>query len=370
MKRCLHILPMNKMSGAEKMALLICSNLKEYEPIVVCGGDELRDRFNKMNVSSYSLSFKKIDLFITLYKLKFLIKANNIKIIHCHDNMASLCGYILKNVYRLNIKIISHIHSCYPWLLTDNKYKKIDKVIRKKYDYNIACGKQVYDLYKNNTDYFIEERFEILSNAIDLNEEKKVLPENDMKIAKKFNIDTNKTIFGFVGRLENEKGLVEFIEALSNYKEKFKECIFLIVGSGSMEYELKKLVLDKGLNNLFIFTGYQEEVYEFYSLIDIFFLSSLYEGLPMVILEAMSLSKPIVSTNVGSISEVIKNNYNGILVNKNEYNQLIKKLYELKEQQEFREFIGKNAYYTIHENYSINKYINRLEAIYNEIAQY
>ena len=72
--------------------------------------------------------------------------------------------------------------------------------------------------------------------------------------------------------------------------------------------------------------------------------------------------------NVGSISEVIKDNYNGILVNKNEYNQFIKKIYGLKEQQEFKKFIGKNAYYTIRNNYSIDKYINRLEAIYNEIV--
>ena len=93
-----------------------------------------------------------------------------------------------------------------------------------------------------------------------------------------------------------------------------------------------------------------------------------YLDLRLSLLDKQKLNEENIMTLDSIYSEVIKNNYNGILVNKNEYNQLIKKLYELKEQQEFREFIGKNAYYTIHENYSINKYINRLEAIYNEIV--
>ena len=59
----MHILPMNKMSGAEKMALLICSNFKEYEPIVICGGDTLKKAFN--NIDSYSLSFSKTKMFKT-----------------------------------------------------------------------------------------------------------------------------------------------------------------------------------------------------------------------------------------------------------------------------------------------------------------
>ena len=50
---------MNKMSGAEKMALLMCSNFKEYEPIVVCGGESLKKAFENKSINSYALSFSK-----------------------------------------------------------------------------------------------------------------------------------------------------------------------------------------------------------------------------------------------------------------------------------------------------------------------
>ena len=68
--------------------------------------------------------------------------------------------------------------------------------------------------------------------------------------------------------------------------------------------------LDMGklkLEDIFILTGFQEKVNVFYQIIDVFFLPSLYEGLPMVLLEAMAFKKAVISMNVGSISEVIKN---------------------------------------------------------------
>ena len=69
---------MNKMSGAEKMALLMCSNFKKYEPIVACGGESLKKAFDDKGIDTYALSFCKKDLLKTLKDLKALIKEKNI----------------------------------------------------------------------------------------------------------------------------------------------------------------------------------------------------------------------------------------------------------------------------------------------------
>ena len=58
-KKCLHILPMNKLSGAEKLALILCKNLNKYEPIVVCGGDNLANIFRNENIRTYIIDFNK-----------------------------------------------------------------------------------------------------------------------------------------------------------------------------------------------------------------------------------------------------------------------------------------------------------------------
>lgn len=261
---------MNKLSGAEKMALLICKNMKGYEPVAVCGGNNLKEVFEKNGIKSYSLRFSNKKIFSTLNGLKKIIKENDIKILHAHDNNASLNAYLVKKLYRLDVKVISHIHNCYPWLKGNNFNKKIDKFLRPRYDYNITCGKIVYDFYKENTNYFEELKTSILSNAMDIEEITKVDLSKSEEVIKEFNIPRDKTILGFIGRLDEQKGIIPFIEEFAKHKEDFSDCRILIVGNGSQEYEVKNLIRELGLEDLVILVGFQSDIYKFYPIIDIF----------------------------------------------------------------------------------------------------
>ncbi|HAT4072060.1 glycosyltransferase [Clostridium perfringens] len=366
MKRCLHILPMNKLSGAEKMAFLICKNMKEYEPVVVCGGNNLKEVFENNGIKSYSLRFSNKKILSTLNGLKKIIKENDIKILHAHDNNASLNAYLVKKLYRLDVKVISHIHNCYPWLKENNFNKKIDKFLRPRYDYNITCGKIVYDFYKENTNYFEEHKTSILSNAMDIEEITKVDLSKSKEVIKEFNIPRDKTILGFIGRLDEQKGIIPFIEEFVKHKEDFSDCRMLIVGNGDQEEEVKSIVKELELEELFILTGFQDDVYKFYPTIDIFFLPSLYEGLPMVLLEAMAFKKAVVSMNVGSISEVVINGETGFLV-ENELREFINKMKIFKDNKNLRINIGNRAFNHVSEKYNIVNYVINIEEIYSNI---
>lgn len=365
--KCLHVLPMNKLSGAEKLALILCKNMKKYEPIVVCGGENLKAVFEAEGIKSYSIDFANNNMLRTTNELKNIIKENDIKIIHAHDNNASVSSYITKKLYRLDVKVISHIHNCYPWLEGNTKTKKIDTFFRKRYDHNIACGKLVYDYYTKNTDYINESNTTILSNAIDIDEIKTYAPTNLDEVYEELNIPKDKTILGFIGRLSEQKGIIPFINELRHHKDEFKDCKFLLVGNGEQEEQVKILLKEYNLEELFILTGYQDNVYKFYPIIDVFFLPSLYEGLPMVILEAMSFEKPIVSMNVGSINEVIIDNYNGNLVEQGDLNAFINKLVYIKSDKKHQNIFGLNAKKTIEQNYNINRYNSRIICLYDEV---
>src|SRR5690625_2294400 len=102
--KIMHILPMNKLSGAEKLALEICKNMKQHEIIVVCGGDELKKFFDKNNIKSYTVKFNEIGFKNSINELKNIIVTNSIDIIHAHDNNASLKAFATKKRYRLNVK--------------------------------------------------------------------------------------------------------------------------------------------------------------------------------------------------------------------------------------------------------------------------
>ena len=368
MDKVLHVLPMNKMSGAERMALLLCKNLKNYEPIVVCGGEELSNVFKESGIKSYNIKFSNKNILANACNLSKIVKSENIKIVHAHDNTASLVSYVAKKIFRLNIKIISHIHNCYPFLIGNGLNKKIDKYLRNKYDFNITCGKIVTDFYKENTDYFNEGKNLTLSNAMDIKYITNVDKNDIEKIVKKYKIPSNKKILGFIGRLDEQKGIIPFIKELSKHKEKFDDSIILLVGNGFQEQQIKDTIKKLDLEDLFILTGFQENIKSFYPIIDVFFLPSIYEGLPMVLLEAMAFKKPVVSMNVGSISEVI-NKDTGILVNSGDYDKFINDLIRLKNSKDLSIKLGESAFSFIERNFNIESYVNKIESRYLKIEQ-
>ncbi|MDZ4992172.1 glycosyltransferase [Clostridium perfringens] len=367
MKQCLHILPMNKLSGAEKIALLMCKNMKEYTPIVVCGGKTLREIFEKEGIKSHDINFSHKNLFKILSSLKNIIEKNNIKIIHAHDNKASLNAYLVKKLYKMDIKIISHIHNCYPFLKGNNLNKILDSYLRPRYDYNITCGKIVYDFYKENTNYFREDRTKILSNAMDIEEIINFDIEKSSEVINEFNIPSDKKILGFIGRLDNQKGIIPFIKEFSLNRENFMDCIVLLVGSGSQEQEIKNLIKELDLEEFFIVTGFQKETYKFYPIIDVFFLPSLYEGLPMVLLEAMAFKKAIVSMNVGSIGEII-NGKTGVLIKEKDYSSFIEALDNIKNNKNKAMEYGEEASRFVSKNYNIEFYVEKISHYYNRLV--
>lgn len=371
MNKVLHVLPMNKMSGAERMALLLCKNLKNYKPVVVCGGVELSNVFKENGIRSYNIKFSNKNILFNACNLSKIIKNENIKIVHAHDNTASLVSYIAKKIFRCDVKVISHIHNCYPFLIGNGINKKIDKYLRNKYDFNITCGKTVTDFYKKNTDYFNEDKNLTLSNAMDIDYITNVDKREIEEVIKKYKIPTNKKVLGFIGRLDEQKGIIPFIKELAMYKDEFSDSVILLVGNGSQEDEIKVLIKELKLEEMFILTGFQDNVNVFYPIIDVFFLPSLYEGLPMVLLEAMAFKKAVISMNVGSISEVI-NKETGILIVQGDYQKFINELIRVKNNKELTTVLGYNAFKLIEEQFNIEGYVKKIikkyDSIINNIA--
>lgn len=355
------------MCGAEKLAYLICRNLdSKYSCSYLCGGEQLLEQ-----VSSQGISCEKVDLNLSFFQIINSVKksviSQDINIVHAHDNKASIYAYFAKKIFALDYKIVSHIHSCYTWLNKASLYKNIDRLFRNRYDLNIACGNLVYDYYLKKAPYINKKKLKNLSNFIDIESMSKSSSQDVDSAISQYNIDSNKFIYGFIGRLSKPKGLMPFIEELAKYRNKFNDSIFLVVGSGEEEEKIKAVIKKYKMENLFIFTGYKNSVNVFYKIIDVFFLPSLYEGLPMVLLEAMVNSKPIVAMNVGSVSEVVKNDVSGLLIKGGDYKDFVDKLSFLKDNKEKMKIYSENGFRIVKENYDVSSQIIKIENIYKEL---
>ena len=224
MIRVLHLLPMNKLSGAERMGLLICKHMSQVESYVLTGGEDLAEFFQKEGIQTTYMNFSLKNLPKVIKRINQIVKENQIDIIHAHDNIASLSGYLAKKRYGLKVKIVSHIHNCYPWLEGNGIHKRIDRLIRPKYDFNITCGQIVYDYYEQFAPYFNSKRTCTLSNAIDINHLAVTEEQKIAEVRKAFNIPDNKIIIGYIGRLSEQKGMIPFIQVLKDYKKQFEDC--------------------------------------------------------------------------------------------------------------------------------------------------
>jgi len=139
---------------------------------------------------------------------------------------------------------------------------------------------------------------------------------------KKYGMDRDTVIIGTASRLEPKKGLSYLLKAANILKEKNVNFKLVIAGEGYEKKELIDLMQKLNLQKHVVFLGYWEKqrMPEFYSMLGIFVLPSLSEGLPNVNLEAMASSLPVVSTNVGGVPEALRENVNGLLVKPgNEY---------------------------------------------------
>lgn len=128
-------------------------------------------------------------------------------------------------------------------------------------------------------------------------------------------IDKRPVRFLFMGEIGQRKGVFDIIRGLSKHKEEIKEKIELRIGGNKMETQLREAIADGGLSDFVKFEGWVsgEKKIELLNWADVYILPSFNEGLPISILEAMSYKKPIISTPVGGIPEVVDKS-NGILV--------------------------------------------------------
>jgi L-malate glycosyltransferase len=138
--------------------------------------------------------------------------------------------------------------------------------------------------------------------------------EKIQTLKREFQIPDNSRVIGTTGRLVPVKNHILFLKAARIINETMPGTRFVIIGDGPLLAELKSYASSLGINHNVIFTGFRNDAKLIAGIFDIFALTSVHEGIPMVLLEAMSLGKPVVSTNVGGISEIIENGTNGILV--------------------------------------------------------
>lgn len=195
---------------------------------------------------------------------------------------------------------------------------------------------------------------------------------NRNEIRQKFGIFPDDLVFLNVGMMKTEqKGHKYLIEAFGVLKNKFFEKSFklLLVGDGPLRKNFENLAQEKGLGKDIIFAGLQKEMDALYQAADVFVLSSLWEGCPNVLLEAMANKLPVISTEVGGANEIIMHLKNGYLVEKGDVDATRRAMEFLYLNDAQRKTIAENGFLTVSRDFNLQKNIVELSCIFKEAVK-
>ena len=170
-----------------------------------------------------------------------------------------------------------------------------------------------------------------------------------------------------VARFVPQKGIDFFIRTAAEVIKRFPETTFILVGDGFLLKKMKNLARDLKLGNKVRFLGIRKDIKEILSFTDIFLLTSLWEGLPLTLLEAMSMSIPVISSEVNGTTELIRNGVNGYLIAPGDLNGYVNKVTRLLQNPSCIQRMGLAGRQIIEERYGIWDMINKTYNLYFDL---
>ena len=315
----------------------------------------------KINPFSDIIAFYQIFKYIRRYKPD---------IVHTHTAKAGTLGRIAAILANVPVKVHTfHGNIFYGYFnrITTQFFIFIEKILAKFTDSIIAISQRQKEEIVQKYRIINPERCCVVRLGFDLEKFSNLEHRRQNLFREKFNFKQDDILVGMVGRLTSIKNHKMFIDAIDYMNKTAAEDIidkikFVIVGDGEMKEELLAYGRFKGLMEKIFFTGWFKDTDRVYADLDIVALTSINEGTPVSLIEAMVSSKPVVSTNVGGVKDTVGET--GILVDVGDYKTMGDKILELVSSAEKREKMVKLGRDFVKDRYSKERLVSELKELY------
>jgi glycosyltransferase involved in cell wall biosynthesis len=206
------------------------------------------------------------------------------------------------------------------------------------------------------------ERIEVIPNCIDTS---RFLPAADSAAVRAaLRIPSGAPVAGFIGRVVPQKRVDLFLEAARRVSARLPGCRFLVVGDGELLEPMKRMSREAGLEDSVLFTGPRDDVPCLLSAIDLLVLSSDFEGLPNVVMEAMATGRPVVATDVGGSRELIREGVDGRLVPPGDSGRLAERIFEILSSPDRGRSMGREGQRRVGTEFSVEAMVRRFEDLF------
>lgn len=189
---------------------------------------------------------------------------------------------------------------------------------------------------------------------------------DQQEIRSKLGIAEDALVIGTIAVFRFQKRLDLWLDLASKISHVHKNAHFVLVGDGPLNQELISKRKDLGLEHRVHMPGLQTEVRPYLAAFDIYMMSSIFEGLPIALLEAMAMQCAVISTDAGGIKEVIRHEVDGLLCGVNEPEKLLEYVRLLTANKEQRLHYGTMARKRVVESFSMEEMVGNIEKVYED----
>lgn len=362
--------------GAERLVPMFAGkiNRDRFNLTVAClkviRGNQIAKELDDMGITIKLINSKNLRDIKGFYNLYKFIKQNKFDIIHTHLTYSDIWGRLVGSLNRETVLSTVHVPEFFNYYNPSIKDKLIEKIavfIRNNFGNKVVS---VSDFLGNHhiSNGLNKEKTVTIHNGIDLgkfNLSGNYCPKSkkvDLGIHDDFKVVTTLSV------LREGKGHKKLIQSIPTVIDKNKNTIFLIVGGGPLETELKELCNEHKISENVLFTGMRQDTNELLDVSDIFVHPAEDDPLPTVVLEAMTMRLPVIAMDSGGVPEMVIDGETGLLVKKPyDYNDLSNLINKLIENPKLSNGMGKSGRNRIENNFTSEIWVNKLEHLYLEV---
>ena len=369
----------------------------EYQSVLLAGkvpaGEEDMSYFAAENAvhpiyieeMSRELSPKDV---VSIWKVFRQLKREKPDVIHTHTAKAGTVGRLAGFLYRWlawkNVKIVhtfhGHIFHSYYGNLKTKVFLMIEKILaRAATDKIVVISRQQYEEIHERFGVGVKDQFQIIPLGIDLEAFDGWRAKRDI-LRQEIGVADGDILVGLVGRLTEVKNHSLFLKVIKIRQEKAQmpNVKFIIIGDGHLREPLEQEAAALGIENSVKFLGNRNDTDVFYAGLDIIALTSLNEGTPLSLIEAMANEKPVISTVVGGVKDLLgevveeKEGFQvrerGISVGSGEAENFYKGLLYLANSNKIRETFGQNGRHFVETNYGKARLTADIKILYRNLT--
>lgn len=364
-KNILALLTSSYGGGAERLVLNQANmyNSKEFNfHVITFRPGHLEKEFSKSKAKYSTLNTKFRFSITALLRLNSYIKKNKIEILHAHLIEPEIYAMLLKILNpKLNVVITKHNANDFRKSLFWGLLGKLTSVCAE----NVIAVSGTVKRFSVKYEHISPKKIVVYPNGTDTSKVKRA--KNAIAVRKRLGLKNNDFVVGIVGRLTEQKGHILLIKAAELLKNKIPNLKVIIIGEGELRDSLQYEVEKKKLENNIKFLGFRHDIKEIYSAMDIFCMPSLWEGLSIVLLEAMSSESLVIMSNLPNNREVAEDVKEAVYFKKGDYRELAEKIYYYYKNPKKADKIRQNARKKAVKKFDFRDNLRKIEGLYKYI---